>query len=226
MTTNRGMHPMENANGQAPTPATTIATEDRLTAIDREGYVFDADTGEVLGHDTDLVDDGFRVTSPEGADWVLEKLAYEEAQLARIEMLRAAQMAHLDSMMVEPRNRLAWLHRRFDGELVAQAQRDLEAQGGRSRTAKYPHGKVSLRKSPGSAEILDNHAAVSFVAEWAPDHVRMSVGVEAVRAAILAEADAIEEAEGRTDTARLFRHAEPSERWTIDTGIGTKGGKP
>ena len=133
--------------------------------------------------------------------------------------------ANLDSMAVEPRNRLAWLHRRFDGELIAQATRDLEAAGGRSRTAKYPHGKVALRKTPGSAEITDRHLAVEYVAEWCPDLVRRSVGIEGVQAAILTEMNSIEDPDLMTDTARFFRQAEPSERWSIDTGIAKPGAR-
>lgn len=211
---------MDHDNGQAPTAP--IATEERRTEIDSDGYIYDLETGEVLGHSGEVADDGFRILSAEGADWVLEKMALQEAELARVESLRAALIANLDSMLVEPRNRLAWLHRRFDGELIAQAQRDLEAKGGRSKTAKYPHGKVALRKTPGSAEITDRDLAVEFVAEWAPDHVKRSVGIEGVRAAILAEADALEgvtDVSDLTDTRRFFRSAEPGERWSIDTGL-------
>jgi hypothetical protein len=214
-----------HATNELPEIVAVALVHDRPTEIDSDGFIYDAETGEVLGHTGAVPDDGFAIMSPEGADWVLSKMAIQESELARVESLRAALLANLDSMLVEPRNRLAWLHRRFDGELIAQAARDLEAQGGRSRTAKYPHGKVSLRKTPGSAEITDRHLAVEFVAEWAPDHVKRSVGIEGVRAAILAEIDAVDDPGDRTDTARFFRSAGPSERWTIDTGLrAEKGG--
>lgn len=191
----------------------------RTIEVDAEGYRYVVETGEVIGH-VDEAEERFRIVTPEGVDWVLSKMTGQEAELRKIEIIRAAQLANLDSMAVEPRNKLAWLRRRFEAEMIAQAERDLAEQGGRSKTAKYPHGQVARRKTAGSAAITDPRAALEYAAEWAPDQIKRSVGIEGVKAAIEAEARQVEDVELRTDTAQFFRAAEPSEKWTIETGIG------
>ena len=189
-------------------------------------YIYDLQTGEILDESDcgESAERPFLIESPEAADWVLNLMAAEEGKLAEIEVRRAALVANLESMTVGPRNRLAWLHRRFDGDLIAQAQRDLATQGGKCKTAKYPHGQVALRKTAGKASITDMPAAVRYVEEWAPDHVKKLVGIEAVKLAIRTEADFIDDdAEERTDTAPFFRNAEPAEKWSIETGVRVEG---
>jgi hypothetical protein len=203
-------------------------------ARSEDGSLYDPDTGEVIDEVIDEIidekpgldggDRDFHIESPEAADWVLKLIATDEARLAEIETRRAALLANLDSMEVGPRNRLSWLHHRFDAELIAQAERDIAEAGGKCKTAKYPHGQVSLRKTAGKASIVDMHRAVRFVEEWAPDHIKKTVGIEAVKLAIRHEAEAIEPGD-ETDTRRFFKSAEPSERWSIETGIGLKRGE-
>lgn len=188
----------------------------RETALSEDGFVYDVETGEVVGLAAESESGKFfQIETPEHADWVLGLLMVEEAAIAAIEARRAAINANLDSMLVRPRGRLDFLHFRFDVQLTSQARRDIEAAGGKTKTAKYPHGRISFRAAPAKAEITDAGGALSFVMDWAPDLVKMSVGPTDVLKAIEARRDAGFE----DDSIPFARIIGPRDVPSVKTGI-------
>lgn len=153
-----------------------------------DGYVTDADSGEVYGlvEDCNLVGDygdgeyiyrpennaAFRVDSHAAADWVLAKRMECEAELAKIEMQRAAVNEHFDRMGQPHRDRLKHLSYRFDGELESFARANLP-EGKESLV--LPHGTVAFRTIPASVSLRDEDRAIQWADKAAPEIVRKHV---------------------------------------------------
>ena len=195
----------------------------RETAVDEEGYVYDVATGEVLdivgAPETGRPAEVFEVRSREAVEWVLKKRIEAEAEMRAIESRRAAINANLDAQLVGPRNRLKFLALRFDAELIAQARAELAAAGGKGKTAKYDHGQISFRATPGRSEVTDQAGAVAFVEAWEPDRIviKKSVDVKAVQAAIAEAARATGE---DPEVASFYATTGPRESANIKTGVG------
>jgi hypothetical protein len=212
--------------GETVNDLDTIDVEIETEIID--GYIVDQ-AGEVLGLAdtvTGEVMERFEIASEGAADWVLKLFMEEEARLEAIAAKRAAILANLDGQEVGPRNRLRYLGYRFHNDLAEWARKELAAKGGkggRGKTVKLDHGSIAFRKSDGSCEITSHDAALSFVSEWAPSQVKRSVGIMAVKAAIVEAEDQLGEA---PDVSEFFRSAEPRESVVIKTGVGAgmKGG--
>ncbi|WP_435005132.1 hypothetical protein P12x_003025 [Tundrisphaera lichenicola] len=204
-------------NGTKNTPPDEQA---RRIEIDPEGYRYDADTGEVLGHQDEAP---FTICTAEGVDWVLGLMMTEQLRIRAIEARRAAMNANLDAMLVDPTNRLRWIDYRFRAEIEAQARKDIEQAGGRSRTAKYPHGKVAFRMSAGSSQVTDPGQALEFVKDVAPEQLDYKTPtIAAINAAVEAYAQQMGE---EPDVTPFFRKAEPRETCQIETGLGKESRK-
>lgn len=189
-------------------------SSERPMEVDPDGWVYDPDTGEVLGHEQIPV--VFEVRSSEDADWVLELRSEIEARLIALDIRQKALVDQIQTLKREQMRRLSWWEYRFGPSLVAFARTLLA--GSKKRTAQFTWGKVAFRRSPGRTSILDMDAAVEFVSAWAPEQVRVerSVTLSGVEAAVKAAARATGEM-----PARLLwvAHSGPEERCTISTGV-------
>ncbi len=186
-----------------------------------DGYLFDVESGEVVGFDPQLAmpegakPERFEVRSPEAADWVLSLRGDLESQIFGIEERLRSITRHLGAQVAQRRAKLRFLSYRFDAELEAQARRELE--GSRLKTVTYAHGKVAFRSSKGSTEITDAGEATKFALEWKPEAVKYSVNVTGLQQAIDAYREANDE---EPDTSRFAKFQGPSEKVSITTGIG------
>ncbi len=182
--------------------------------INIDGYIVD-DAGEVLGLAS--VGDDFVPDTTEKVEWVLERMADEEALLLARKAVTAAALANLKARERPHEARLAWLKRRYGMAIIDHARASLDGQKG--RTIQFDHGKVSFRTTPGTNDIIDMKAAVEFVESVAPAMVRKEVTVTDV----LKAAKAFEEIFGDKPTLReVLASSGPGESVTISTGIKGK----
>lgn len=125
----------------------------------------DIETGEVVGS----ADPQFRVRDRETAEWVLRKLADDEAELVALEARKKMLLANLDSMIADVRRHKDSLERRFSDELQAFAERELE--GKKIRTLKTAYGRLAFKKVPARLVIEDEERVVAYFEQVAPEHV-------------------------------------------------------
>lgn len=147
----------------------------------RNGVLYDAETGEILGT---VHEHEFHVDSVEAAEWVLERIGEREAAiLARQEHLKAI-VANYDAMQRADERELAALHGRFDPELTAFALGVLEAQGWRTKTLRTLFGSISFRTIPARLRVIDAAAALDWALAHIPECVRHTVNDRDVIAAL------------------------------------------
>lgn len=195
--------------------------QSRRTARDRDGYLYDVETGEVLGHSE--VAEAFHIETAEQVDWALERRARIEAELLAVRARKRALLENLAAIERDAERRLAWWEFRFRPEVVAFARSAIE--GTRSRTARFAYGSVAFRTSPGTRQILDMGAAVAFVEKYAPGLVKVArtVNLKAVDEAAGSYREATEE---EPELGPFLATSGPREGVTIETGIlDAKGGE-
>ena len=184
--------------------STTSLITERRTAVDADGWLYDADTGEVLGRPDVLA--GFAVDCAQAADAALEIRACIEARLAALRMRKAALVANIESMEAEQRRRLAWWDWRFGAGLVEFARSLL----GRGKTAKFVHGSVSFRATKGANRIIDMESAVAWMRDVDPERVRV------VESVLVSDVLATRR---KGDLLPWLESTGPGESVTISTGI-------
>lgn len=191
----------------------------RPTYVDGDGYVVDAETGEVLGRAD--VAAKFEVRTREDADWTLRLRSEIEGDIAGIDARLRAMTEHLLAQRAAQVRRLSWWEWRFRPSLVEFARSCLK---GKSRTAQFDWGRVSFRATKGTRQIVDMQAAVEYVQAFAPEKVKVvrTVNLEAVDAA-RREA---ERAAGEPEVGLAFlAEGGPGESVTVSTGVEVKGGE-
>ncbi len=134
--------------GPAPEPTT------ELTVVD--GYLVD-EQGEVHGHVQ--VQGDFHVTTQSAAEWVLQRMMEEEAQLLALDSMERAIASNIQKLRGRHANRRRFLDFRFRSELEAFARANLR---GKLKTWSCPYGKVSFRNQAAGVEITDEPAAIAW----------------------------------------------------------------
>jgi hypothetical protein len=188
---------------------------DPATGVDRDGFIYCIDTGEILGH-VDATD-RFKIESQESADWTLEKRAEIESNIVAIRVRRRAVNEHLKSLEDALIRRLSWWEFRFGSELIAYARTLLK---GKSRSVQFAYGKVAWRVTKGRNEILSPTEAIEYVKLYAPEKVKIKESVDI--AGVLAAIERAREA-GDEDKPNWFVQSGPDENVTISTGIELEG---
>lgn len=206
---------MSNASLLAPITDTPPVGPETATTAD--GWVYDVETGEVVGCLDDerfLVRDRFEVTDGESADWVLRKRQDVDGEIARLTLQFQAIERQFKARLRTQHQRLAYLDWRFGASLIAWARSQL-ARG--SRTWRGTFGSVKFRKTQGTNKILDDAAALEFVRSYAPELIKVteSVNLKAVFEAQKRAAEMLEEAV----VLPFVASSPPDESVTIDTGI-------
>lgn len=196
-------------------PGTELARP-RETAIDADGWIYDVNSGEVLGHRD--CPERFEVDSADAAEWVLELRSKLEADILAIDLRIQAVLEMLRAMKAERTRRLSWWDWRFSTSLIEFARKALE--GTKARTAKFGWGQVRFRKTAGNHLIVDMPAAVAWMKTWAPQRVKVveSVTVKDVLAAMEVEARATGEPAERPS---WLASSGERESVTITTGLDT-----
>lgn len=196
----------------------TPQSESRQIAVDSEGFVYDTETGEVLGMNG--VAEVFTVDSAEKADWTLEIRSRIEGQIAGIEARLKAVTEQLKAMRREQVRRLAWWEWKFGSGLIAFARQSLT---GRSKTARFGWGSVSFRQTAGTNQIIDMHSAVEWMRTWKPESIRR-VETVTIKDLFAARESVIEET-GEEPAFPFVVSSGPSENVTISTGIAIERGE-
>lgn len=158
----------------------------RETAVTSDGYVYDVETGEVLG--LTKVPEVFQVADHDSANFVLKIRSKIEGGLSAIDARAKAAAVNFAALRAVQVRRLTWWDRRFGADLIRFAKGALTGKG---RTVQFDWGKVSFRRTAPSRTIVDMDAAVAFVQEFAPKQVRTvrSVILSGIDAALLAAAE-------------------------------------
>jgi hypothetical protein len=185
----------------------------RRTDVDPDGWVFDLDSGEVLGRID--ADERFEVDSVERAERVLEIRSKIEGELVALDVREAALLRQLRALRAAKLRRLAWWDYRFAPSLIAFARSLLAGKG---RTAQFAWGRVSFRSTRGTTRILDMSEAVRWmkVRDLAKVKVKESVTVKDVLETRRAVADEYGET---PEPLGFLISSGPWESVTVSTGI-------
>lgn len=180
----------------------TALDHPRPVTLDEDGYVFDDQSGEVLGRldDRSGTLQPFEVTHPDGtvetlqawvpaeqaaepqpirtrdeADAVLAELARLESRALAFDQLKAAVTRRLDAEANRLRRKAAWVERQRGPQLEAFARDQIGT--GKRRSLNLTWGTLALRKVPGRFRILDQAAAVAWCEANRPELVKTTKSV-------------------------------------------------
>ncbi len=131
-----------------------MTTELTQQTIEQDGFIIDAETGEVLG----LAKAEFQVTDEKSADWVLEKIMDAEVAIARNDIKRRAILDNIDTQDFEQRRRIEFLKWKFGPQLESFAAKQLE--NAKTKTWKGTFGKLSFRSTKGGLRVVDAATAL------------------------------------------------------------------
>jgi hypothetical protein len=199
---------------ETPEELAALAAQPTPDTFVMDGYIVDAATGEVLGL---LEDDTFMVTSPDAADWVLKKIAGEEAAIVALDVQEQAILTNIARLRKQFQARVKFLHWKFDAQLEALARDQLAVKKGRpSKTYTLPHGSIVFRNVPESYAVEDMESAVEFVEAIEPELVTIKIEKRVTSA----QARHAAELAGLTDLDVPGLKVNPAyEKVTIATGI-------
>lgn len=181
---------------------------ERNIATTKDGYIVDADTGEVIGiAEIENTPQRFEVNDRASAEWVLSKIVEHESNIVGIEARKKAIVANLDAQAKAEANRVNFLHFKFDADLQEFADKQLA--GSKVQTLRLDNGTLSFKMSTGSLNILDEVEAI----EW-------------LKRAELQEAVKVKETvlksnipKGIELPAELFERVPPARRFYVKTGV-------
>jgi hypothetical protein len=188
----------------------------RRTDVDSDGWVFDLDSGEVLGRID--ADDRFEIDSIERAEWALRLRSELEGELVALDVREVALLRQLRTLRAAKLRRLAWWDYRFAPSLIAFARSIL---AGKERTTQFAWGRVSFRATRGTTRILDMTSAVSWMRHWSPEKVRVKESVTVKD--VLATRQVVAEEYGETpEHLGFLASSGPGEVVKVSTGIEVK----
>jgi phage host-nuclease inhibitor protein Gam len=188
----------------------------RRTDVDSDGWVFDLDSGEVLGRID--ADDRFEIDSIERAEWALRLRSELEGELVALDVREAALLRQLRTLRAAKLRRLAWWDYRFAPSLIAFARSLLSGKG---RTAQFAWGRVSFRSTKGTTRILDMDAAIDWMKAWNPAKVKIRESVT-VKDVLETRKAAAEEYGEWLEHLGFLASSGPGESVKVSTGIEVK----
>ena len=172
-------------------------------------YVVDTATGEVLG----LA--GFwqrELKTKEDAEEVLAARFRTEARLAGVKTAQDLEIAGIKENyrreITDLENRVTWLTA-FDPALEAIAIAEGIKARDKDRFLQLPHGRLFFTKSQGGAiTVKDDKAAIAWAEKNCPAAVKVEKSI--LKTPL----------KGRTDLPDAFEVSSPSDKCTVETGIG------
>jgi hypothetical protein len=171
-----------------------------------DGYLVAPD-GEIVG----LAErpGEFHVADQASAEWVLDKMAKHDAEIAALEMRLKALQQNLQRMQGQEIRGRSFLEYRFGGELIEFARRNLK---GRCKTWTCAYGSVAFKKQPRGVEVLDEEAAIKWAKVVCPAAVQVKekLLISLCKEMVLADPPATEHG---------FNIFTPTEKATIKTGV-------
>lgn len=181
----------------------------RETITTEDGYILDAETGEVLA----------APGAPDAAltradvEDVLARMQRAEARLAALKAQRQAIMDNMDRMEAHEKARQDWLTARYSDSLATWVRAELG--DGKRRSIDTPYGRLGVRKVPGRIVVAVPDAALV----WAYEHLQEAIVVkQTVSVAAL---------KGHEDElpAGAFEVIPASERFYVSTGVKVNSGE-
>ena len=171
----------------------------------QDGYVIDSETGEAIGVVEPYA--RFEVTTDSSADWVLEKFMDCDTLEGALTARKEALVKNMDSQIAAVQQRKAYLKRRFEGDLRAFLHEKMKSM--KAKFWQGDFGRLSVRKTPGSIEVLDRVGAL----EWAKANVPSAVKAT--------ESVLISELKGKEDDlpCAVFAVHEPGESFKVESGV-------
>ncbi len=137
----------------------TETTNQTSMIIEENGFLIDAETGEVVG--LAGVKEDFTVTDEKSADWVLERLMDSETQVARLNIKIKALTENIQNQIKAEERKQNFLKFKFGPALEHFARVALE--GKKTKSLSLTFGKLSLRTVKGGLRVADAEKAL----EWA-----------------------------------------------------------
>lgn len=173
--------------------------------VQHGGWMVDPKTGEVLGH-ADLNED-YRVTSEGSADYVVEQMLEEDAEIAKLRQMHLVILNAMERRIQTHQRRRDWLQRRFASDLQQWAA--AEIAGGKRRSVQLPHGTLAFRRSE-SLSVVENRKdeAVQWCNTWCREAVKVVTSVLTTPL------------KSRTDLPEQLFVREVKNSFKIDTGVG------
>ena len=179
--------------------------DDDVTTIEQDGYMVDAETGEVIAVCGDDAETFAQEFGPEQIEAVLRRRMAAEARIAAVQAQARAVADNAARIVARERARLDWLDRRYSGEAEAYLQRVLT---GKRRSLDTVYGRLGLRKTPGSIRVSDPESALPWAQINAPDAVVVKLSV------------AVSRLKGReAELPAAFEVTPPAERVYWQTGV-------
>ena len=145
--------------------------------------------------------DGFKIDSPELADWALGKIREAQNEIDEAQEVHAANVARadewLDQQATAARATIAWM--------TEHLRRWFEpTYDDKHKSASFPNGRCGFRKNPPRLDVSDPEAAVTWARAELPAAVRVAEDVD--KAAIKAHIKATGEIPDGVD----YREGEPT----------------
>jgi len=188
--------------------------ETGVEIVEHDGYLIDADTGEVIGL-AELTGEDFVIRTREDAERILRRLQHCDFGKASCESRKAVVIANIDAEIASYDRKRAYLIAAFGEPLKMYAENALMHTKG--RTLRTDYGKLSFRTSPGGKiSPRDTTAAI----EWARGHCPDAVETKEVVKLRLTPLKAI----SHELPADIFDISEPSTSFSIETGAPKQEG--
>ncbi len=190
---------------------------ERQTAVDDDGWIYDLQTGEVVGR-TDA-DEAFQVNNDDTANWVLRLKSEIEGQIVGLDARIEALLGELKALRAEQVRRLGFIQYRYEPSLIVFARSRLK---GKERTARFTWGHVSFRVTPATSELLDEDAAVAWMKLWKPEKIRVWESV--TKSDVLRVRDELAREFGEEpEHLSWLKFNDPGENVTVSTGMPNSG---
>jgi hypothetical protein len=138
----------------------------------------DPETGEVLGIAPPTETDApFVPTTPEQVEWVLQRIARAEANMAAVDghpdvIAARAILDNAADLRKRAEAKRTWLLNRFESDLKEFAKTALAGEKGQTWRSVY--GSIALRTVPAKVQVVDSDKALAWAEDHAPDAVKYS----------------------------------------------------
>lgn len=161
------------------------------------------------------------IQDDEDVEAIMEKIMDEELAIQK----ESQKIANIEARKKGHQRRLEWLHKQWDTQLEAYALAKLKDTS--KKSIQFTHGKIAYRAAPGGVKVVDEEAAVKWLASrpMYSDCIK-KVEVLAVEPKVLAEI-----VEGYQDNfnpefvCTFIETTPPGENVTIGAGIIKSPGK-
>jgi hypothetical protein len=191
--------------------ATIEWPEGQLSTFEADGLTYTVDEwGEIVAVERP----GFHVNDSSSAEWLLEKLQEQDAQIVALNARKAAICENLDTQIKQAQNRRNGLLFKYEGELVEFARQNLPEK---KRTWISPFGSVKFTTQPARLKVADPDRALQFAKEHNPEAIKVTEEFQISKLGADPKADLTNDAEFRQKWG--FDLTPETETHKVETGV-------